>query len=196
MELCRGLGVVTPEDPYPVWEGAGGPAVIAPLFLLYDYTFRPDGTTTKAEGLAEAYQAGVVATDEVLLLPDPYPSIDAWCAARLALDRAPAGRAASRDADRAGQSLPAGQGADPGAAVSGVRAVVRHDGARRTGPRGFNAVAVVYGHLHIPRTTWHDGIRHEEVSLGYPREWQRRERPPRYRARSSRTVTERRAALG
>ncbi len=33
----------------------------------------------------------------------------------------------------------------------------------------FNAKAVVYGHLHIPRTTWEDGVRFEEVSLGYPR---------------------------
>ena len=35
------------------------------------------------------------------------------------------------------------------------------------------AAAVVYGHLHIPRTTYDDGVRFEEVSLGYPREWQR-----------------------
>ena len=41
----------------------------------------------------------------------------------------------------------------------------------------FNAAAVVYGHLHIPRTTWHDGVRFEEVSLGYPREWRRRGGP-------------------
>jgi hypothetical protein len=40
--------------------------------------------------------------------------------------------------------------------------------------RRFNAVAAVYGHLHIPRTTWHDGVRFEEVSLGYPREWEPR----------------------
>ncbi|HVT69655.1 MAG TPA: metallophosphoesterase, partial [Trebonia sp.] len=33
--------------------------------------------------------------------------------------------------------------------------------------------AVVYGHLHIPRTTTEDGVRFEEVSVGYPREWQR-----------------------
>jgi hypothetical protein len=33
---------------------------------------------------------------------------------------------------------------------------------------------VVYGHLHIPRVTWYDGVRFEEVSLGYPREWGRR----------------------
>jgi hypothetical protein len=32
----------------------------------------------------------------------------------------------------------------------------------------------VYGHLHIPRVSWHDGVRFEEVSLGYPREWHRR----------------------
>ncbi len=35
-------------------------------------------------------------------------------------------------------------------------------------------VAAVYGHLHIPRTAYHDGVRFEEVSVGYPREWQRR----------------------
>jgi hypothetical protein len=38
----------------------------------------------------------------------------------------------------------------------------------------FGASAVVYGHLHIPRVTWHDGVRFEEVSVGYPREWERR----------------------
>jgi hypothetical protein len=33
---------------------------------------------------------------------------------------------------------------------------------------------VVYGHLHIPRETWEDGVRFVEVSLGYPREWRAR----------------------
>jgi len=37
---------------------------------------------------------------------------------------------------------------------------------------------VVYGHLHIPRTTWHDGVPFVEASLGYPREWRRRGGPP------------------
>src|SRR5262249_36055088 len=62
--LCRELRVITPEDPYPVWTGAGGPAVIVPLFLLYDYTFRPDGTSTKAEALDLAYRTGVIGADE------------------------------------------------------------------------------------------------------------------------------------
>jgi hypothetical protein len=42
----------------------------------------------------------------------------------------------------------------------------------------FNAAAVVYGHLHIPRTTWYDGVLFEEVSLCYPHEWRRRATPP------------------
>jgi hypothetical protein len=37
---------------------------------------------------------------------------------------------------------------------------------------------MVYGHLHIPRTTWHEGVRFEEVSVGYPREWRKRSGPP------------------
>jgi hypothetical protein len=38
--------------------------------------------------------------------------------------------------------------------------------------------AAVYGHLHIPGTTRHDGVRFEEVSVGYPREWQPRGATP------------------
>ncbi|WP_428669704.1 hypothetical protein [Roseibium sp.] len=35
----------------------------------------------------------------------------------------------------------------------------------------FNASVVVSGHLHTRRTDWRDGARFEEVSLGYPRQW-------------------------
>src|SRR5690348_6657187 len=31
VETCRRIGVVTPEDPYPIWDGPGGPITIAPL---------------------------------------------------------------------------------------------------------------------------------------------------------------------
>jgi hypothetical protein len=31
---------------------------------------------------------------------------------------------------------------------------------------------VISGHLHMRTTLWRDGIRFEEVSLGYPRDWQ------------------------
>jgi 3',5'-cyclic AMP phosphodiesterase CpdA len=175
--LCREMGVLTPEDPYPVWDGDDGPVVIAPLFLLYDYTFRPEGATTKAEGLERAYASGVVCTDEVWLHADPYPSREAWCQARLALTE-------SRLAD-----LPPGV---PTILVNHyplirepTRILRYPEFAQWCGTTGtadwpvrFHAAVVVYGHLHIPRTTWHDGVRHEEVSLGYPREWQRRAMRP------------------
>ena len=177
VQMCRRLGVITPEDPYPVWNGAGGPAVIAPLFLLYDYSFRPAGTATKAAALAYAYQTGVVCADEALLHPDPYPSREAWCWARVAATE---------------QRL---AGLDPGVPVILMNhfpltrqptQILRHPefaqwcGTTRTADWHirFNVAAVVYGHLHIPRTTWEDGVRFEEVSLGYPREWQARLTPP------------------
>ena len=185
--MCRRLGVHTPEDPYPVWEHGSGkhgsgqdgsePLVIAPLFLLYDYTFLPDGATTKAEGLEQAYAAGIVGNDEKMLHADPYPSREEWCAARLAQT---SGRLAA---------LPPGTRTilvNHFPLVREPTKVLRYPvfaqwcGTVHTAawPRRFNAAAVVYGHLHIPRTIWHDGVRHVEVSLGYPREWRRRSRPP------------------
>src|SRR5258706_15409541 len=37
VDMCRALGVVTPEDPYPAWQGPDGGVTVAPLFVLYDY---------------------------------------------------------------------------------------------------------------------------------------------------------------
>jgi 3',5'-cyclic AMP phosphodiesterase CpdA len=175
--LCREMGVISPEDPYPVWTGPGGPALIAPLFLLYDYTFLPDGAVTKEEGLARAYATGVVCTDERLLHPDPHPSREAWCTARIGVTER---RLAGRDT-----SLPVIL-VNHFPLVRYPTRVLRYpEFAQWCGTVltadwhvRFGAAAVVYGHLHIPRTTWHDGVRFEEVSLGYPREWQRRATPP------------------
>jgi len=178
VELCRGIGVSTPEDPYLVWDGPGGPVTVAPLFIGYDYSFRPDGATTKEESLAEAYRTGVVCNDEFLLHPDPYPSRDAWCRARV------------------GESTRRLDACDPGLATVLVNhyplvreptRVLRHPefaqwcGTEATADwhKRFRARVMVYGHLHIPRTTWHDGVRFEEVSLGYPREWGSRATAPR-----------------
>jgi 3',5'-cyclic AMP phosphodiesterase CpdA len=174
VELCRGLGVITPEDPYPVWTGRGGPVTIVPLFLLYDYTFRPVGAATKEAALARAYETGVVCTDEFLLHPDPYPNRETWCHARVeATER----RLANRDPD-----LPV-VFVNHFPLVREPTRVLRHPefaqwcGTERTGDwhTRFSAAAVVYGHLHIPRTTWHDGVPFREVSVGYPREWRLRD---------------------
>lgn len=176
VEICRGLGVVTPEDPYPVWHGEGGPVTIAPLFVLYDYSFRMPGVTTKEESLRLAHEAGVVCTDEYFLHPDPHGSRDAWCRERVALTE---------------RRLAAVDPAHPTVLVNHwplVRQptdVLRYPafaqwcGTTLTADwhHRFRAAAVVYGHLHIPRVTWYDGVKFTEVSLGYPREWKRR--PPR-----------------
>jgi len=173
VEMCRAMGVVTPEDPYPVWRGPGGPVTVAPLFVLYDYTFRPAGTRTKEEALKRAYDAGVVCTDEFQLYPDPHPTRDAWCEVRLA--------ETERLLDARDTTLPTVL-VSHFPLVRDPTMVLRHPefalwcGTERTADwhRRFNAVAAVYGHLHIPRTTWYDGVRFEEVSLGYPREWEPR----------------------
>ena len=42
----------------------------------------------------------------------------------------------------------------------------------------YRAEVVIYGHLHIRGSYRRDGVRFEEVSLGYPREWRRRSEVP------------------
>lgn len=172
VQACRSMGVLTPEDPYPVWQGAGGPVVVAPLFVLYDYSFRPAGTT-KEEALAWAYETGVVCSDEFLLHPDPYPGRDAWCHARVAATEDRLAALGDGLSTVLVTHFPLIR--EPTEVLSYPQfaqwcgSVATADWHRR-----FRAAAVVYGHLHIPRTTYHDGVRFEEVSLGYPREWGRR----------------------
>ena len=119
-----------------------------------------------------------MSTDERYLHPDPYPSREEWCWARV---------------EATGLRL---AGLDPLVPTILVNhfplvreptAVLRYPvyapwcGTTRTARwhLEFNAAAVVYGHLHIPVTSRYDGVRFEEVSLGYPREWRRRSLPPR-----------------
>src|SRR5215469_5446414 len=85
IEACQRLGIVTPQDPYPVWDGPAeiGAVTIAPLFVGYDYSFLPDGASSKPEGLAIAERSGIISSDERLLHPDPYPSREEWCRARV-----------------------------------------------------------------------------------------------------------------
>jgi 3',5'-cyclic AMP phosphodiesterase CpdA len=175
---CRALDVLTPEDAWPVWPDQAGPIVVAPLFLLYDYTLRPAGAT-KDQAMAAAYAAGVVCTDEIRLPADPHPSREAWCAERLTATRSrldalsPAARTV----------LIAHWPLHPGPVSR-----LRHPefslwcGTRHTADWHirYRAVAAVHGHLHIPLTETIDGVRHEEVSLGYPRERAARTRPTRH----------------
>ena len=169
VDLCRRRGVLTPEDPFEVFAGEGGPRVIAPIFVLYDYSFRPDHVP-EAGAVAWAEETGVLCTDEHLLHPDPHPSIPAWCVARLAITE----RRLDQVDPEARMVLVSHFPLDE--RLLKLWLVPRFSiwcGTRRT--RGWHlrypVDVVVYGHTHRRATDWLDGVRFEEVSLGYPRDW-------------------------
>jgi 3',5'-cyclic AMP phosphodiesterase CpdA len=174
VDICRSHGVLTPEDAFAVWPpsaAAGKPPVyICPLFLLYDYSFRPPAIT-RANAIPWARESGVVCGDELMLAPAPWPSREAWCHARCDI------------AEQRLLALP------PDALTVLINHwPLRYDLARpprvprfsiwcgttRTEdwPTRFRARTVVSGHLHMRTTIVRHGVTHEEVSLGYPRDWQ------------------------
>jgi len=174
VEICRQRGVLTPEDPFPIWEGEGGRHLLAPLFLLYDYSFRPDSIPIE-DSVAWARESGVLCTDEVLLHPDPYESRSAWCHARCAES------ARRLEAARAAHALPLVLIAhfplkQELALLPRIPRFMVWCGTRETEDwhLRFGAQVVVSGHLHIPSTRHVDGVRFEEVSLGYPPQWRLR----------------------
>ena len=168
VERCRELGVATPEDPFVVWPGPGGPCAIALLFLGYDYSFRPDHVSAQ-DALAWAQEAGIECVDEHLLDPAPFASRSAWC---------------HRRCDLAEPRLEAASSEHPLVLVNHYP--LRHElvhlpsiprfsiwcGTKRTESwhTRFRARVVVSGHLHVRTTQWLDATRFEEVSLGYPRQ--------------------------
>ena len=173
VNMCDHMGVITPEHPFPVWTERGGPATIVPMFLLYDYSFLPVGATSKAEGLAIARERSVVATDEFLLSAQPHVSREEWCRSRLSQTRARLERLDWMTPTVLVNHFPLLR--EPCDALF-YPEFAMWCGTIQTADwhSRYNAVCSVYGHLHIPRTTWHDGVRFEEVSVGYPREWRRR----------------------
>jgi len=168
VQMCRSLDVATPEDPYPVFDGVGGPVTVAPLFLLYDYTFLPPDTSTKAQALVRAYRSAAVCADEFLLHSDPYPSLEAWCEQRLA-------STVERLSSRAAPHLPT--------------VLVNHFPLARQATDGlpdpldalwygttrtadwhvrFNASHVVHGELYLPRLLSNSAARDPEQAIGRP----------------------------
>ncbi len=173
VDLCHRHGALTPEDPFPLWTGAGGPRLIAPLFVLYDYSFRPDHVPQEG-AVAWAEESGVLCTDEHLLHPDPYPTIPAWCAARIALTERRLDAIDPRHRLVIVNHFPLDE------RLLKLWLVPRFSiwcGTRRT--RDYHlrypVDVVVYGHTHRRATDFLDGVRFEEVSLGYPRDWSQAE---------------------
>ena len=167
VELCREKGVITPEDPYHVWSGEGGPHLLVPMFLLYDYSFRPDEIPIE-NAVDWAAEAGIAAADEVLVDPRPYPSRSAWCHARVALTEARLEQAPDLPKVLINH-FPLRQDR---VILPRVPRFSPWCGTRKTTdwPVRFGASVVVSGHLHVHHAVTLQGIRFEEVSFGYPRE--------------------------
>ena len=174
VNLCRRHGVLTPEDPYPIWNGEGGPHVLAPLFLLYDYSFRPDEIPIE-KAVEWAAEADVACVDEILLKPEPYASVGEWCSKRCELSE----RRLEKTLAEVPYPIvliahfPLKQEL---AVLPRIPRFMVWCGTRRTEDwhQRFRADVVVSGHLHIPCTRMIDDVRFEEVSLGYPQQWQMR----------------------
>lgn len=161
VEVARSLGVLTPEDPYARFQGHA----ICPLFVGYDYTFAPD---SEADPVAWAAEEGILAMDERLLHPDPHPDLPTWCAQRLAITEA-------RLAELQDPTVLIGHWPFRRDLVRlpRIQRYIVWCGTRATEDwhRRFNARVVVSGHLHMRATDYRDGVRFEEVAVGYPRHW-------------------------
>lgn len=171
VEVCRKRGVLTPEDPYPLYLGANGPLRIAPLFTLYDYSFTPT-PMSPADAVQWAIDQGVLCSDEAVLSPAPFAGRAEWCAARCAMTERRLSEARALDEH-------------PMVLINHYPLKREHVeltrfpsfsiwcGTERTRdwPARFGASAVIYGHLHMPGTRVEDGVHYHEVSLGYPGQW-------------------------
>lgn len=176
VEICRSYGVRTPEDPYHLWpETYGGVSyLVAPVFVLYDYSFRPP-EVPEDDAVEWAAESGVMCSDEVLLHPDPHPSRQAWCRERVRYTERRLEAAAAT-----GRRLVLVNHYPLRQDLFELRRIPRFSiwcGTRATEDwhRRFPMAVAVYGHVHIKGTHFRDGVRFEEVSLGYPRDWSRRQ---------------------
>jgi len=169
VELCRRYAALTPEDPYVQWPGPGLPCLLAPLFLLYDYSFRPP-EIPRERALHWAAESGVMCMDEKLLHPDPHASREAWCHQRCESTEARLLAASQQRPLVLINHWPLRED------LAVLRRIPRFKlwcGTQRTTDwhLRYRAAVVVSGHLHIRSTRWLDGVRFEEVSLGYPAQW-------------------------
>lgn len=169
INLCRTYNVLTPEDPYPVITIGEQEVRIAPLFLLYDYSFRPKHVSLE-RAVRWAMEGGTHCMDEEFLHPEPYSGIAEWCRARCALTEK------RLECCNDGRPLVLINHFPLREDVASTPDVPRFSiwcGTRRSEDwhLRFNAAVVVSGHLHVRSTKHRDGIRFEEVSLGYPKQW-------------------------
>lgn len=169
---CREYGVLTPEDPYFSWQDGDITRTIAPLFLLYDYSFRP-ANIALIDAIPWAMEHNLLCADEHFLKHNPFDSKEAWCHHRCAL------------AHKRLKAIPKEH-----QVILVNHFPLRYDqviipriprfsiwcGTNKTENwhKEFNVSHVVYGHLHFRQSYQFEDVQFDEVSLGNPNQWSRR----------------------
>lgn len=173
VEIARSYGILTPEDDFVLWQGDGEPVLIAPIFTLYDYSFRPADVALE-DALDWAREKDIEATDEHLLHPDPYKSRIEWCHALVEKTEAKLAAAVAAHPDTKLIIVGHWPLREDLVKLFKVPRFCLWCGTKKTENwhNKYNAKVVISGHLHIRRTDWINNTRFEEVSLGYPRQWQ------------------------
>ncbi|MBT5913417.1 MAG: metallophosphoesterase [Rhodospirillaceae bacterium] len=173
VEIARSFGVITPEDPFLEWpEKSGNDAeslFIAPLFLLYDYSFRPK-SVDRNNVKNWVREVHAECSDEILLDPKPYKSREEWCWERCDMSTEKLSNIPETCKTILINhwplrldliNLPRVPRFTPWCGTH-----LTHDWHNK-----FRANVVISGHLHTRRTDFIDDCRFEEVSLGYRRQW-------------------------
>lgn len=172
VEICRSFSVRTPDDEFLTLEHEGKLMVIAPLFLLYDYSFRPEGIPEN-RAVEWAMESNVLCSDEVLIKTHGYSGIAQWCRERVSYSQQRIESLLQKHKDMrlilvnhfplCEQSFH-------------LRSIPRFSiwcGTRLTEDwhRRYPVSKVIYGHLHLPGQQQIDQVDFFEVSLGYPGQW-------------------------
>lgn len=174
--LCRDYAVLTPEDPYPLLRLESGTVRLCPLFLLYDYSFRPSEIAFE-DAVGWARDSGVLCSDEFFLSPHPFASRSEWCHARVDATKARLDALGDGHPTVLVNHWPLRED------VARTPRIPRFSlwcGTRLTEDwhRRYDATCVVSGHIHIPSSRRIDDTAFEEVSFGYPKQWQGRRPHP------------------
>ncbi|WP_340622298.1 metallophosphoesterase family protein [Xenorhabdus siamensis] len=176
VNICQQHNVLTPEDGFGHYHMENGKTLtIAPIFTLYDYSFRNTCDYTPDQAIERARRCGVISSDEFFLKTYPHKNIIDWCQERI------------QYTEKRLNTIPDGEDIVLVNHFPLIRKPLEylrntefsiwcgsektHQWTSRKGVR-----MVVYGHLHIPNIKNFQNVIHLEVSLGYPREWRRNRR--------------------
>ena len=174
--LCSRYGVLTPEDPYARWPGDGPTRAIVPTFLLFDYSFRPDRRDARATRWRGPRSPACDRPTKICSRPIRIATRDDWCAARVAATEA---RLAALPADVkliVANHFPLRRDLAVAAAHPALLDLVRHDADRTTGIAASTSKRWSTATCTCDRARAIDGVRFEEVSLGYPKQWNQSKR--------------------